>query len=229
MEPPKSETPKSEKKMKFKLPDFGFISQTMHYYFWQSLIPLNNVPVKGLNYAKAGYEELIHILFLFIIVFLMWKDSALIYLATAHFMLLPFLGIIPAPFMTVTWVSDQHLYLVLPLFIAFWLRLLERLNWKYSPSILGLFLALYAFKTYEVTPVYKNQITFYEASLKYNPLNVPITYNLALAKFMHGDIVETRAILENLKQLSDAEPLLKKNHFFPYAMGLYLMTRPGPQ
>lgn len=228
MEPPKSETPKSEKKMKFKLPDFGFISQTMHYYFWQSLIPLNNVPVKGLNYEKAGYEELIHILFLFIIVFLMWKDSALIYLATAHFMLLPFLGIIPAPFMTVTWVSDQHLYLVLPLFIAFWLRLLEKLNWKYSPSVLGLFLALYAYKTYEVTPVYKNQITFYEASLKYNPLNVPITYNLALAKFMHGDIVETRAILENLKQLSDAEPLLKKNHFFPYAMGLYLMTRPGP-
>lgn len=228
-EQPKNETLKSEKKLSFKLPDFGLISQTMHYYFWQSILPLSNAPVKGLNYDKAGLEQIIHILFLFIIIFLVWKDSALFYLATAHFMLLPFLGIVHAPFMTVTWVSDQHLYLVLPIFIAFWIRILERMNWKYSPIVLGFFVVLYAAKTYEITPVYKNQITFYEASLKYNPMNVPITYNLALAKFLHGDIIATREILENLIQLSNTEPLMKKNHFYPYAMDLYLTVKVRPE
>lgn len=228
MEPPKIDPPKTEKKISIKLPDFGFISQTMHYYFWQSLIPLNNAPVKGLNYEKAGIEQIVHILFLLMIIFIVWKDSALFYLATAHFMLLPFLGIVHAPFMTVTWVSDQHLYLVLPIFIAFWIRLLEKINWKYSPAILGAFLIFYSVKTYQATPVYQNQITFYEDSLKYNPMNVPITYNLALAKFLHGDIISTRSILENLIQLSDEEPLMKRNHFFPYAMALYLMVRVAP-
>lgn len=215
---------KPEKKFKFL--NIDLLLQTLHYYFWQTLTPVHNEPVKGLNYERAGIEQYVHIFFLIMMTAVLWKDPAIIFLATAHFLLLPFLGIKPAPFMNVTWVSDQHLYLVLPAMIAFWLRLLEKLNWKYNSALLGFVLAFFVYKTYKATPVYRNQFTFYEASLAYNPMNVPIAYNLALAKLAIGDLNSCYNILENIIHLANTEPLMKRNYFFPYVVELYYKVKP---
>lgn len=205
--------------------DFNNISQTLHYYFWQSLVPENNIPVKGLNYKKAGVMEIIHVFFIIIMIALFWKDAAIFYLAAGHFLLLPFIGIIPAPFMNVTWVSDQHLYLVLVPMLAFWMRLFEKVKWKYAlvfPSVLVLF---YSFKTYQATSYYKDQFTFYEKCIEYNPLNVPMSYNLAFARILHGDLNLAYNALAESYYMAQQEPLMKKNFFYPFMAQLYIQVK----
>ncbi len=209
----------------FSGPDFGLIAQTLHYYFWQTFIPNNNHPVKGLNFQTAGVSEVLHLFFLLLIVVVLWKDSALIYLAASHFLLLPFLGIIPAPFMNITWVSDQHLYLVLPGMLAFWVRLVDKINWKYSFILPSLFVVFFSHKTLKATPIYINQFTFYQTSLDYNPYNVPIAYNLAFARLLTGDIEKAYLVAADTYQLSLNEPMMRKNIYFPHLLQLYFQLK----
>jgi hypothetical protein len=204
--------------------DFKKISQYLHYYFWQSFIPIRNEPVKGLNFEKAGRDELIHIFFLLCLIFIFIKDSALIYLLAAHIMLLPFIGIIPAPFMSITWVSDQHLYLVLPALLAFWMRVVDKINLKYIAALPICFIVFYSIKTFEATPFYKNQFTFYEKCLEYNPTNVPIAYNLAFARAINGDLIASQHILNETIDQSHSTPQMKKNIYYPYLINLYFMV-----
>lgn len=205
--------------------NFTLIAQTLHYYFWQTFLPTNNHPVKGLNPHSAGLEEAVHILFLILLVAILWKDSALIYLAASHFLLLPFLGIIPAPFMNITWVSDQHLYLVLPAMIAFWVRLLDKINWKYVSVIPSVFVLFFSYKTLKATPIYKNQFTFYQSSLDYNPSNVPIAYNLAFARLLSGNIEEAYYVASDAYNRSLSEPMMRKNIYYPHLLNLYLQLK----
>ncbi len=205
--------------------DLGLISQTLHYYFWQVFIPNNNHPVKGLNHSNAGIEEYVHILFLLLLVITLWKDSALIYFAASHFLLLPFLGLIPAPFMNITWVSDQHLYLVLPSLLAFWVRLVDKVNWKYSYVLPSIFVIFFSYKTLKATPVYKNQYTFYEESLKFNPYNVPIAYNLSFARLLSGDIEKAYYVVSDAYNRSLHEPLMQKNVYYPHLLELYIQLK----
>lgn len=210
---------------KFSSLDLGLISQTLHYYFWQIFLPNHNEPVKGLNPFHAGVEEILHLIFLILLVAILWKDSALIYLAASHFLLLPFLGIIPAPFMNITWVSDQHLYLVLPAMLAFWVRLVDKINWKYSFIIPSIFVLFFSYKTMKATPIYKNQYTFYEASLDYNPFNVPIAYNLAFARLLSGDIEKAYYVTSDAYNRSMYEPIMRKNIYYPHLLQLYVQLK----
>lgn len=205
--------------------NYELISQTLNYYFWQVLIPGNNVPVKGLNFERPGFMEAIHIFFLICMVIILWKDTALYYLFGAHILLLPFLGIIPAPFMNVTWVSDQHLYLVLPALIGFWMKLVEKIPWKYSAVIPSLFVVLFSWKTFETTPMYKNEIVFYEKCLEYNPYNVPMSYNLALARIRSGDVLIAYELLKIDIERAKSEPLMLRNYFYPYMAELYIRMK----
>ncbi|NCY26120.1 MAG: hypothetical protein EBX37_15125, partial [Alphaproteobacteria bacterium] len=129
---------------------------------------------------------------------------------------------IPAPFMNVTWVSDQHLYLALPAFLFFWMTIFNKIKWNkkfFIPLILTIF---FGFQTYETTPNYKNQFVFFEKSLEYNPYNIPIAYNLALARIVNGEMNLAYTILNETNDLSEKEPLLKKNIFYPHFEELYL-------
>ncbi len=205
--------------------DPGLISQTLYYYFWQIFLPNHNEPVKGLNPFHVGPEEIIHVIFLVLLIVTLWKDSALIYLAAGHFLLLPFLGIIPAPFMNVTWVSDQHLYLVLPALLAFWVRLVDKINWKYSFIIPSIFVLFFSYKTLKATPIYKNQYTFYETSLQYNPFNVPIAYNLAFARLLSGDIERAYYVASEAYNRSLHEPTMRRNIYYPHLLQLYVQLK----
>ena len=201
--------------------DVDLFSQTMYYYFWQTLLPLNNQPVKGLNHDHAGVTEVIHLCFLLLLVFIFWKDKALIYLGASHFLLVPFLGLYPAPFMNVTWVSDQHLYLVLPPMLAFWFRILEKVKSKYIVLLPVFFAFYFSWKTYQAGSYYKDQFTFFESSLDYNPLNVPIAYNLAMAYSMEGEWLKAYDVSKRTFDLSQTEPVMQKNIFYPLLVNYY--------
>jgi hypothetical protein len=205
--------------------DTHLIAQTMNYYFWQGLVPFNNVPIKGLNYDRAGVVEVIHIAFLLVIFIIFWKKKELFYLLSAHILLLPFLGIIPAPFMNITWVSDQHLYLALPPLLLFWLSLAEKIRFKATYILPLIFTFIFAFQTFKATPQYKDQVVFYEKSLDYNPLNVPIIYNQAYYFLQNGDWGLAYTLLQSAYQLSLEEPTMRKNIYYPYVMQLYFSLR----
>lgn len=200
--------------------DIDLIIQTLHYYFWQTFLPMNNVPVRGLNFQSPNFENYLHLFFLFTMIFILWKDSALLYLVAGHFLLLPFLGIIKAPYMNITWVSDQHLYLILPCFLAFGMRLYDKITWKYATVFPLILAGWFTWQTFQSTPYYQDEITFYKKSLEYNPTNVPIAYNLAFAKVMKGDIGGAMNVIETTIILSQINPVMRKNYFYPYLLDL---------
>lgn len=197
------------------------ILQTLNYYFWQVLLPLDSTPVKGLNYDKAGFIEYLHLFFLVSMVIIFIKESALYYLVFAHFLLIPFLGIMPAPYMTVTWVSDQHLYLVLPALIFFWMRIVEKIKWRYAVVIPLVITAFFCFKTYEASTYYRSEIAFYEKCVDQNPFNIPIVYNLAFAYLLQNNLEKASTLLENTIILSQSRPVVQKNLYFPHLVSLY--------
>jgi hypothetical protein len=205
--------------------DLKLISQTLYYYFWQVIMPINVIPVRGHDFPDPGLPEIVHIIFLLILFSLLFKDVGFFYLISAHIMILPFLGIIPAPYMNLTWVSDQHLYLALPLFVAFWLRLVEKLKSKYSFILPSALLIVFAWKSFQSVPHYRNQNAFFEASLAYNPYNIPVAYNLAVARVVNGDWKEGYEVLTKIVHFSESEPWIKENLYFPYAMTLYLKLK----
>jgi hypothetical protein len=202
--------------------DVSMISKTLHYYFWQVFLPIRNEPIKGLNTNEAGFAVYGHLIFLALLIIICWGDSALISLAAGHILLLPFLGIIPAPYMLITWVSDQHLYLALPCLLAFWLRLIDKLKWKHTytlPTVVGLF---FLYKTSISTPFYKDQFAFYEASLDYNPENVPIIYNLAFAYVMNNEWDKAKRLLQYIYERAQTDPSISNNQFYPQLLKLYI-------
>ena len=209
--------------------NFDLLLQTSYYYFWQTILPINNAPVKGLNLERAGLEEYVHLFFLFTLIWIFWKDIGLIYLLAAHFLIAPFLGLIPAPFMNVTWVSDQHLYLALPAFLAFWFRLIERIPWKFNWAIPLVFVLFFSYKTWKITPIYKSQIAFYKASLEYNPRNIPIAYNLAFTYLLGRRWVDAYYLITETYHLVEMDPALKKNRFYPNLLILYYQMNQGFQ
>lgn len=207
--------------------NFDLLLQTNYYYFWQTFLPVNTTPVRGLNTSSAGFQEYIHLFLLLIIVYLLWNDVGLIYFLAGQFLIIPYLGIIPAPFMNVTWVSDQHLYLALPAFLAFWIRLAEKIPWNKSYLILGFFTLFFGYQTWKTTPVYTSQLAFYKESLKYNPLNVPIAYNLAFTYLQLGQWKEAYYVTSDTFHLGQTEELVRKNPYYPFIVRLYLDMQKG--
>jgi hypothetical protein len=200
----------------------GLVVQTLTYYFWQVLIPKDNQPVKGLNYEFAGAVEVVHLLFLLLLGIIFWGRAELALLAAGHVLLVPFLGFLPAPYMNVAWVSDQHLYLALPPLLAFWLALLGRVTDRRLLAVPFVALALFAYKTYEAAAYYEDNTAFYEASLAYNSLNLPIAYNLAIIRVTEGQLDRAYEDLSYLYELGKEEPLFRKNLYFPLIVDLYL-------
>jgi hypothetical protein len=199
----------------------ALILQTLNYYFWQGILPLENTPVKGLNFEKVGFVEYLHIFFLFTLIIIFLKESTLLYFAAAQFLLIPFLGFMPAPYMTVTWVSDQHLYLALPAMIFFWMKIVEKIKWKFAFIIPVIFISYFSYKTYETTKFYRSEIAFYEECVEANPFNIPIVYNLAFAYLMKNEIAKANSLLENTIILSSSKPHVEKNPYFRHVVSLY--------
>jgi hypothetical protein len=201
--------------LKFLHFDHELVAQTLYYYFWQPLLPQHNHPVKGLNYERVSLEDYVHLFFLVCLGFIFLKEVGILYLASFHFLMLPFLGFIPAPYMNVTWVSDQHLYLALPALIFFWMRMIEKIKWKYTITIPIVFICYLGAKTFETSKIYRNETVFFEQSLEYNPSNVPIICNLAMTYISTDKGFMAYNLLRSSYDLSKKDETMRRNTYYP--------------
>lgn len=195
--------------------------KTLYYYFWQTFLPVDNAPVKGLNPFPPSFQDYLHLFFLFILSVIAFRLNLLPPLIGAHVLLLPYLGIIPAPYMNVTWVSDQHLYLSLPCFILFALGLAEKLKGKWIIPVVALVFAYYAYQTNEASRLYKNNFVFYESSIHSNFNNIPLVYNLSILYVLHGRTDDAISLIQSVIEVSKEEPYIKENRFFPFIINLH--------
>nr|MBA2405981.1 hypothetical protein [Bdellovibrionales bacterium] len=159
----------------FKSRSISFL-KTNHYYFWQSLIPVDSYPIKGQGINKLNLTVIFHLFFILILIYLNWGNFACMSLLLGFIMLSPFLGFFTAPYMTLTWVSEQHLYLALPFFLFFWLSILEKWKFKYASVIPAVVLIFFSVQTYRAAAYYDNEEIFYTKSLEADPHNLPIAY-----------------------------------------------------
>lgn len=209
------------------IPTFDPLNLAMtasNYYFWQSFLPMNNLPVKGLQYSKSELIDYLHLFFVILIFFIHFNTVGVLFLVGGYIMLLPFLGFITAPYMNMTWVSDQHLYLALPFFISFWLIMLERIKVriKYSaPILISLFFIFFCLKIYEAAPYYKDEITFYKAALEADPYNLPIAYNLTLSYLKKSDPINAYKLTEKYMPIVEQTNDFRANQ---YLSALYVLN-----
>jgi hypothetical protein len=215
---------KKEEEPKF-LAQSRLMIKTLYYYFWQAFVPVDNAPVKGLNPFPPSYQDYLHLMFLLVLSLSVWRINLLPALIAAHIFLVPYLGIIPAPYMNVTWVSDQHLYLALPCFILFLAGLAERLKTKWTIPVFAVLLVFFGWKTHEASGFYKNNFAFYEASIHSNYNNIPLVYNLSVLYIMDGRKDEARSLMKTIIDVSREEPYLKDNRYYPYLIDLYSRLR----
>lgn len=197
------------------------IVKTLYYYFWQSFMPVDNAPVKGLNPFPPKPVDYIHLLFLGIIIVLTWGTHLLAMLIAGHILLLPYVGIIPAPYMNVTWVSDQHIYLALPCFILMSLGAFEKVRKKWILAPIVALVIFFAFETRKTTPYYTNNFVFYEASINSNYNNIPLIYNLAILYLLADRQNDALDLMESVMSAAEEEKYIKDNRYYPFLIHLY--------
>jgi hypothetical protein len=219
----------SEKKL-ISAQDFekkwNYVLASSHYYFWQVFLPTQNSPVKESVPPSHKILYYCHFVFLILLFLILWKKNYVFLLFAGHIMLGPFLGLVTAPYMNLTWVSDQHLYLVLPFFIAFFLELAFDLSPRLPKILLLVLIPFFCFKVHESTPYYKNEIEFYKASIEYDPLNLPIGYNLAMSYLKGNDLNSAVNIVEHFIFMADVVPELKQNRYYAEMFLLYIRLKP---
>ncbi len=218
-ESPVEPTLSNEDASKF-LAQTRLVIKTMYYYFWQAFIPVENAPVKGLNPFPPSFQDYLHLIFLVLIVIITWKMGLFFAIVGAHIFLLPYLGIIPAPYMNVTWVSDQHLYLALPSFAILLFGLMEKVKKTWQIPVLSLMLIFFAWKTHEASKFYQNNFTFYEASIEANFNNIPLVYNLSMLYILNGREDEAARLMNSVIEAGQDEPYIRENRFYPFILDL---------
>ncbi len=200
--------------------------KTAYYYFWQVYLPIDSSPVKGLNPFPPGVLEYLHLFFLLIVAAATWNTPLFSRLMAAHFLLLPYLGLVPAPYMLVTWVSDQHLYLAMPCFILFFFGCVEKLKVRWVvPPVLSL-LIYFGVKTHQASSFYKDNFTFYEQSIKANQNNIPLVYNLSILYIAHGRNRDAADLVESIILLGREHKYLTENRYYPYLVHVYTQLIP---
>lgn len=154
------------------------IPQTINWYFWQSFIPLDSIPIRGP--LPRQYAETCVGLFTICIFFIIIRKNirALKFLFSGLLMLVPFIGLIPAPYMSSAWVSEQHLYLVLIFFIPGISLVMESIpNIRLRTSLQIISLVYLGFISFKSIDNYKDEFHFFKSSFNYNS-NLPAGFQL---------------------------------------------------
>lgn len=189
------------------------IPQTISWYFWQALLPFYTVPIRGPvpnDLMTALFGLALIVLFLFFI----YKQRAFRFLIGFFLMLTPFLGFIPAPFMTSTWVSDQHLYLPLIFFIPALCLLLENIpTARLKIFTQAAFLSFVLFVSFSSVDHYKDEYQFYKSSFDFN-YNIAAGYQLVNYYTSHGMKKEAREIYYQILTSHSFSEVLKDDFFW---------------
>ncbi len=212
--------PKPEEHNKFKGGVVSFL-KTSHYYFWQVALPMESYPVKGQAPQEIGLTDGIHLLFLIVMLLANWGNLVGQCLLAGYLMMTPFFGIVPAPYMNMTWVSEQHLYLAMPFFLCLWLSLLSKWKFKHAPYALAIFVLFFSVQTYKATSYYKDEIIFYTKSLQASPTNIPIAYNLASAYLQNNEAEKALMVTGTVIEMSQTNREMKESKYLPKILELH--------
>ncbi|MBL7713898.1 MAG: hypothetical protein JNL01_00435 [Bdellovibrionales bacterium] len=195
--------------------------RTSAYYFWKAYLPLGSHPVKEPERGQFHGSDALRILSLIALFALAWfeigflKRSWLMHWIPAAILIFPVLGLVPTPFMNISWVSDQHLYLALPFLLVLPFYYLEKVKAPRLQTSLGLVLAIFLAMGLKATPYYKNEISFYTESLNATPGHVAIANNLAVALMNLGQSERAAYVIEETLFQIDQDESLKASKFLP--------------
>ncbi len=198
----------------FDLSKIRFALHAAGFYFWQSLIPVNLAPIKG---EMPNLIWISTALYTVAMAWVLWRwrwGLVTQIFAAAHLMILPFLGLIPAPFMSMTWVSDQHLYLALPFFGAAWVFLASRISLRGRQLgfvVVGLF---YLAQGYQASMAFLNEDRFYSMSLASNPRQVRVAFNYGITLAFQDRTREALAVLDQIYELSKVDETIRNDPHF---------------
>ncbi|MCE3011998.1 MAG: tetratricopeptide repeat protein [Proteobacteria bacterium] len=196
------------------------MAYTTSYYLAAPWLPIDLSPIHS-NY-RGGYNFKNYLGFLILITsvaLLFWKRywPALMLMAQL-IVLAPFLGLIAAPYMTFSIVSEQHLYLALPFAILMQLMLLEKIFKSHVKIAYFLFFIALSAVTANYTPTFKNEEQFYRRVLSVYPHDRLSVLNLANHYYKSGRIKQALFVLNKAIQQSEEHPYLKEDIMHPYIM-----------
>jgi hypothetical protein len=190
--------------------------KTSYYYFWQVVLPLDSPPIKGNPVANSGILEVVHMILLLLVIYMSLNGVVSgMSLITGYLMLTPFLGIITAPYMNLSLVSEQHLYLVMPFFICFWVELLTKLKFKFAKHIPILFIFYFSLQTFKATTYYENEINFFVKSLQSDLYNIPVAHNLAVSLVKNNELMKAIAVTGEMIEIANKNSKIKESKYFP--------------
>jgi hypothetical protein len=190
-------------------PDTVLVAQTLRYYLGQSIAPVRNYPIKGRAEPALRWFDTLSLLVLAGFFVFFWRTRLAALLAAGIVMLIPFFGLIQAPYMTMTWVSDQHLYLALPLLLLFWLTVVEKLPRRAADSLLILLLGFFVWKAHEAVDYFRDEDRFYSASLISDPGNVTVAFNYASTLAYQDRTDEALAVAQAIYDRAEKFPVLR--------------------
>jgi hypothetical protein len=190
-------------------PDFIMVAQTLRHYLWQSIAPIENYPIKGRAEAKLHWMDILNIVLLLGFFAVFWRTRSAAYLLGGIVMLVPFLGFVYAPFMSMTWVSDQHLYLALPMLLMFWVSRIEKLPRRAVDTVLVLLLGFFAWKSAETAGYFKDEDRFYSASMASDPGNVTVALNFATTLAYQDRTDQALSIAQAIHDRAEKFPVVR--------------------
>lgn len=207
--------------------DFGI--QSIWYYLEQAFFPSNFIPVKGIITESAPLTLIALSLFLVGTCILLRLLDLKYFVAfiSSLILMIPFLGIIKAPFMKITSVSDQHLYLILPLLIWIFIGVLSlAINsiTKSSPTklssahhiLLAFFISYLSSSTFFNAKVFESEETFYQLSLDYNPRILSFYINLTSYYQENDNFEAAYKTIQSAIDICQQYPELKQDQMYHY-------------
>jgi 4-amino-4-deoxy-L-arabinose transferase-like glycosyltransferase len=200
------------------------VTETLSYYAAQSFLPTELYPVKGRARADFDWNSWFCVFALSLIVLVLFRTRGLLLFGAGVVMLTPFLGVIQAPFMSVSWVSDQHLYLALPLFIACFVEMFERSARRTPLKIATVLLVIWSiflvYQTSIATRFYDDEVTFFKASLAAEPDNLAVANNLAISYIRMNKLGDAFDLLNGYVVRSETSPKIQRDPYYPTLLEL---------
>ncbi|MBY0517935.1 MAG: hypothetical protein K2P81_13580 [Bacteriovoracaceae bacterium] len=200
------------------------IVQTLGEYILKPFFTYPLAPIHGSFSGKLGAKAYLgYGLALALILFGMFKKSklALFSIVAIVLGLVPFIGFIIAPYMTYSYISEQHYYLVLPFFIMIQLWLISLLPKRFQTLTLVSLWFLLSFQTVDYAAAFKNDKMYFERVLSFHPTDRISQLSLA-AHFAHnGQPKRALNVVENALSQARKNPKLEKDPLHP----LFLRAR----
>lgn len=190
------------------------ILRTTSYYFWQAFFPVNTIPVKDLNLESGLWFDLATLGLIIFCIYHFRKSIAGKALLAAQIFLLPFYGIIPAPYMGHSLVGDQHLYLVLPLYLIFVMNLPVKRE-AIRVFLVVLILPFFGYKVRKSLAYYENDPIFYKSIMEEYPGCLAIGMNLGFYYTSHNEIQKAKDLIAYMDKNIEKNPRVKENPFHP--------------